>query len=178
MHLWQNIFGSNMPSVNPYFCGTPTREVDYVRQIKAGSMRLRPQARAVFLSRVVKQDNGCWSWQGANNVHLGNSQSIQPHVLAFVIFRGAPGAQAGNVCRTCHDDACVNPEHLRIGARSPFGVYGRPRIGVARLNVTIDGVVQDELARCEHEQGAHRNDVARHVLCEWAQAQRASRLSG
>jgi hypothetical protein len=175
----QVVLLADFVSVNDYFAVTATREPNFVSQIKAGAVKLRSDARTAFLSHVEKNNgSGCWNWHGSASVYLGNNHSIPAPVLAFVIFRGAIDGN-GSVCQVCRNNACVNPEHLRVRQHSTFGVQtGRPRIGVARLNVTIDGVVQEELARCEQEQGAHRNDVARQVLCEWALAQRANRLSG
>lgn len=161
-----------MPSVNAYFSGTATRSPDFVQRIKAGAMPVRADARERFLSHVVKRDSGCWQWQGSATVYLGNSHTIAPPVLAFVIFRGALN---GRLCHTCGDSGCVNPQHMRKGSK--FGVQGRPRIGVERLNITVDDLVRDELLQCEHEQGAHRNDVARQVLCEWAAQQRQLRTA-
>ena len=158
-----------------YFSATATRAPDFVQRIKAGGMALRTDARERFLSQVVKRDSGCWQWQGAGAVYLGNGHTIAPPVLAFVIFRGAL-TPSGRLCHTCSDNACVNPDHMRKSA-CKFGVQGRPRIGVERLNITVDDLVRDELLQCEHEQGAHRNDVARQVLCEWAKAQRQLRTA-
>lgn len=154
--------------MNEYLAVTASRSPDFVRQLKAGAVSLRPTARTTFLSNVTKdKGTGCWQWRGSATVYLGNSQAIGAHVLSFIIFRGAVN---GGVCRACGNNECVNPKHLQSTGK--FGALGRPRIGVARLNVTVDNIVQEELTRCELEQGAHRNDVARHVLCEWAHKQR------
>jgi hypothetical protein len=159
--------------VNVYFNATATRAPDFVQRVKAGAVAVRADARERFLSHVARRDDGCWQWQGSGTVYLGNSQTIAPRILAFVIFRGALSPD-GSVRCTCGNNSCVNPQHMRAGA-SKFGVQGRPRIGVERLNITVDDLVRDELLHCEREQGAHRNDVARQVLCEWAQSQRQLR---
>jgi hypothetical protein len=159
---------------NTYFCATPTRSADFIGQIKHGAVRVRPDARERFLSNVAKSSDGCWRWRHGDVVRLGNAQNIAPPVLAFVLFCGALNDH--KVRHVCGNSACVNPQHMHRSA-SKFGAIGRPRIGVERLNITVNDLIRDELLHCEHEQGAHRNDVARQVLCEWATQQRQLRKS-
>jgi hypothetical protein len=173
-HLSRRRLRHTLQSVNAYFRATATRAPDFVQRIKAGAVALRADAQARFLSNVVKAHDGCWHWQGGGAVYLGNSHTIAPTVLAFVIFRGALNDRT--VCHTCRDTSCCNPQHMRKGA-SKFGAIGRPRIGVERLNLTVDDLVSTELQHIEREQGAHRNDVARQVLCEWAAQHRQIRTA-
>ena len=74
------------------------------------------------LKRTIKQDDGCWIFQGAKNCHgygmigLGKrSDGIERcHRVSYRHFIGEI-PKGMFICHKCDVPACVNPEHLFIG---------------------------------------------------------------
>ena len=69
-----------------------------------------------FFSKVSGED-GCHTWQGTMNTygygHFVVSKKIyRAHRLAYMIAHGSI-ADGMQIDHTCHNRACVNPEHLR-----------------------------------------------------------------
>lgn len=80
-----------------------------------------------ILSRVNKEPNGCWIWQGATNKagygqiktgsrRDGTRRQEGVHRVAYVVAFG-PVPHGYQVHHTCYEKACVNPDHLEV--RSP-----------------------------------------------------------
>lgn len=82
--------------------------------------------------RVVRSDdpNACWDWRGSFhrqhiglfNVHRFNEPKAKSGQMAIQRFSMAlsldrPLAADERVMNTCHNDACCNPAHLKIGTR-------------------------------------------------------------
>jgi hypothetical protein len=74
----------------------------------------------LFWAKVEKAD-GCWNWT-AYTCPLGYGQfrsqgrSVKAHRFSFEMANG-PIIGKAEVDHTCHNRACVNPDHLRLTTR-------------------------------------------------------------
>ena len=70
-----------------------------------------------------KKINGCWEWQGKlnadgygsfNETRNSEKKEISAHRRSYEIFKGQI-PQGMQVCHSCDNPSCCNPEHLWIG---------------------------------------------------------------
>jgi len=89
-----------------------------------------------FLSRVAKnieqRDDGCIIWIGHKNNRGYGVTSVGGHpMLAHRVFYMVANRVAltreDHICHTCHNPACVNPEHLYVGNAKTNGSDRRKR---------------------------------------------------
>lgn len=75
-----------------------------------------------FISKVTKDNGGCWLWRGYVQKRAGGYGTFQEgakksslaHRVSFRIFNGAID-DSKFVLHSCHNPICVNPDHLRQG---------------------------------------------------------------
>lgn len=85
--------------------------------------RIPEPLAARLLSHVVKQESGCWLWQGARggdgsygaigvgSMRDGSRRMEYAHRVSYSVFVG-PIPDGLQIDHLCNNKRCVNPEHL------------------------------------------------------------------
>jgi len=77
----------------------------------------QPCTKDVIRQKTAIANNSCWEWQGYRKPNgYGFYAGQYTHRLAYKLFIGDIGDM--NVCHTCDNPSCCNPEHLFLGTQS------------------------------------------------------------
>lgn len=86
------------------------------------SSRKRLAVQQAFDGNWKVTEKGCWEWTGGRSHDYGEmrvyevwgSTPVYVHRVSYVLHKG-PIPDGQNVCHTCDNPPCCNPEHLFLG---------------------------------------------------------------
>lgn len=113
-----------------------------------------------FYERIIKDESGCWLWQG-KLTPLGyasftvNNQKVAVHRWAYETFKG-PIPEGLVIHHRCENRCCVNPDHLEAVTTKQNNAYANQRCRQVGHPLTEENVIMlksgRRLCRICHEQ--------------------------
>ncbi len=91
---------------------------------------------------IVDKNTGCWNWignlqnQGYGRLYVGKKQALS-HRFSYEYFKG-PLDKKLDICHSCCNRKCVNPDHLRQDTRKSN-----------MIDMVIDGNGKDQILSIE-----------------------------
>ncbi len=111
------------------------------------------QTQELFASKIsIESPTGCWTWRGTigregYGVFAWSKNRMSAHRYSWTWFNGRPVPPEMMVLHNCHNPACVNPLHLKLGTHED-NMSDRKLIGnYLRGEKHVNSVVSDARAR-------------------------------
>ena len=116
----------------------------------------------------VDRSSDCWLWTGCKTpkrygvVSLNNAKYYAHRVLFHI--SGGKYEEGKEVCHSCNNPSCVNPEHLRMDTRKGNSADRAAAGTLLRGSENYASVLDEEKVRCSrkmYQDGHTQKDIAK-----------------